>query len=212
MSEANVRPAAANNAATIPAATAAQAAAAPAPAVAGAQVPKRINVESLRVKSDVGAAKPPVVRDPKPKEKFRTQLGAGWPFATKLLEVGREHYMVESGLWTQVEKLGKLVEVELVPVKNSAGEAFLWAIPVSGGVGRSWAESKMAAAKEAKDRFVQISSDRKHRRVVAEAATGNLAEPMWGDITVDTWLNSAFADRYIDREDHKLLKELRGDA
>ena len=43
-------------------------------------------------------------------------------------------------------------------------------------------------------------------------ATGNLPDPTWSDLSFRELLKLAFKDKYIDSQDHPILRRLRGEV
>lgn len=76
--------------------------------------------------------------------------------------------------------------------------------------GRSWHESAQQTVIAGRQGWIKVISNRSAGGYDVKYPEGNLGEPTWPDITLEEILNIAFRDRIIKDEEHKLIKDLRG--
>ena len=93
-----------------------------------------------------------------------------------------------------------------------SGSPFLFPVPQpnENGAWNSWHKSASKAVTEAKKNWVRIQPDRSIGGYVVISSGGNLSEPKWPDLTIDTYLSIAFSDARIDDEHHEIVKYLKG--
>ena len=64
----------------------------------------------------------------------------------------------------------------------------------------------------AKDRWILVASNMSLQAYDVYAATDDLPEPEWPEISFEEMLKIAFKDRFIRALDHPVLRRLRGEA
>jgi hypothetical protein len=109
---------------------------------------------------------------------------------------------------------GELKPVLLMTTATRQGVAFLWpvALPDAGGRTNAWSETARQAAELAKAKWVRAAADMQLGAYRIFEAVDRLSEPVWPDLPLQRLLEIAFRGRVIDREDHPILKRLRGEA
>lgn len=177
--------------------------------------------EELRLSQDFGAhaAVEKVLttvpcRKPRRQEFVRVRSGEEWRLETAILEdqIGGETYLVNPKL---LEELAcEVIPVCLLTAITRQNDLFLWRLklPVEGGRSNAWNDSALAAARQAEHRWVRVSANLQAGYYDVFQASGDIADPMWPDFSFRHLLSLAFKDRYIDQQDHPLLRELRGEV
>jgi hypothetical protein len=95
---------------------------------------------------------------------------------------------------------------------NQTGATFIWPVPVDEEYSRknTWNESSRAAYHQAKTRWVKLVGDRAAGQYRIFVAEGELPPPRWPDKPFKELLAIAFNSRTIDRDDHPIIKAMRG--
>jgi hypothetical protein len=95
---------------------------------------------------------------------------------------------------------------------NQTGSPFIWPVPVDEKSSRknNWNESARAAYHQAKTHWVKLVGDRAAGYYRIYLAEGELPQPRWPDKPFGELLELAFNNRNIDREDHPIIKAMRG--
>lgn len=106
---------------------------------------------------------------------------------------------------------GDAIPVTLVEAINRQNVTFIWPLKVSaeGGSG-TWQDSALMAADLAKTKWVRLAADLSLGAYRIFEAQGELSEPTWLDKPFQELLEIAFKDRFINHEDHPVLKRLQG--
>jgi hypothetical protein len=100
----------------------------------------------------------------------------------------------------------------LVLAVNQVGAIFIWPVPVDDEYSRknSWNESSRAGYHQAKTQWVKLVGDRAAGQYRIYIAEGELPPPRFPDKPFAELLSIAFNNRMIDREDHPIIKAMRG--
>ena len=180
------------------------------------------NPENLRLSQDFGATLGvkkvlTTVRCDKPNRQVfcRVRPGEEWRLDTGIFEdkVNRgERYLVDRDLWGELA--GEIVPATLLTAVTKQNDLFLWPIKLPGPDGRSneWNDSALAAARLAETRWVRMAANMQAGPYDVFEACGELADPVWPDLTFPEILRLAFKDRFIQDLDRAVLKALRGEA
>jgi hypothetical protein len=122
----------------------------------------------------------------------------------------RESYLIAPTLWGHISH--EIKQVQLFTALNRQDVLFLWPINLPGIDGRSnaWNESAMRAAAEARISWVRMKSNLSLGAYDVFVATGQLAEPIWPELSFRQILEIAFRDRMIASLDHPALQRLNG--
>jgi hypothetical protein len=83
-------------------------------------------------------------------------------------------------------------------------------LPADDGKTNPWHQSAAEAAEIAMSRWIRLVANRDMGCYDVIAAEGMIADPKWPEKTMSELVNKAFAQRYVDNEDHPLVKELLG--
>jgi hypothetical protein len=90
---------------------------------------------------------------------------------------------------------------------------FLWPVKLpTDGRQSAWHTSAAEAAEKAMDHWVRVSANMNLGAYEVALATATLPEPEWPNLAPEEILRIAFRDHMIDREDHPVVRRLRGDA
>ena len=71
--------------------------------------------------------------------------------------------------------------------------------------------SALAAAQAAMSRWVRISANRRSAGMTCLRQWGNSHQPEWPELSFQELLRLAFKDRFIDSNNHPILRRLRGE-
>jgi hypothetical protein len=108
---------------------------------------------------------------------------------------------------------GEFDPVMLHTAITRQGVVFLWPVKLpTDGRQSTWHTSAAEAAEKAMDHWVRVSSNMRLGAYEVALATATLPEPDWPSLAPDEILQIAFRDRVIDREDHPVVRRLRGDT
>jgi hypothetical protein len=105
--------------------------------------------------------------------------------------------------------------VTLIPTITRQGTFFLWPCPrLSDDPGQrgptGWGESARQAADLARLQWLRLQPDMQLGAYRIITAQGDFSEPEWPEKPLPELLRIAFGMRVIDREDHTVIKRLRG--
>src|SRR5665647_1149375 len=160
------------------------------------------------------------VRKPKPGiEFFRIRSEKEWHFTTYMLDLGGKgegegKYLLDPALYPHVIETKKLKLVTIYTgVTYGSGDIFLSEIAHSNpdGTDNEYNRTRRIAHQAAKTRRLKLQTDDGAYSTVL--AMSNLPEPEWpvepeGIIKA---MEIAFKDKFIDDENHPVLKKLRGE-
>jgi hypothetical protein len=179
------------------------------------------NVEKLRLSQDFGAkvgVKKALLTVPvrKPDRQWfvRVHPDENYRIQTAILEIkeDRETYLVDPALWSDLP--GEIVPTELFAAMNRQNALFLWPVQLPGEDGRQmeWHRSAAEAAGMAMKQWIKVQANMSLGAYEVFAATGELPDPEWPDLSFESILQIAFKNHYIDTPDHPVLRRLRGEA
>ena len=153
-------------------------------------------------------------RKPNRHEFVRVRAGEEWRLETGVFEdkVNREIYLVQRDLWPELA--GEVFPVCLFLAVNRQGDVFLWAAKLPGSDGRSntWNDSALAAARIAETKWVRVAANMPGGMYDVFEAAGELAEPVWPELSFPELLKLCFKDRFIRQADHPAIRRLKGMA
>jgi hypothetical protein len=148
---------------------------------------------------------------------FRVHPGSDFTLDTYVLEhesgMERTTYLVAPGLWPQLAD--HLRKVRLFTAIDKRGNVFLWPakLPTADGSGsaRSWYQSALHAAEQAKELWVKIQGNKAIGAYDVVVAKGDLGDPSWPDHSLQELIKIGFRDRFIDSLDHPVVREINGE-
>ena len=155
-------------------------------------------------------------RKPHKQEFIRVRTGPENQFDTGCFvdKESREVYIVSPAVWDLL--VGDVTKTLLVVCQSrNTPVPFLWPLTLPDEEGRPnrWHETAIEAARIAEDQWVKVVADMSAGRYVPNVAQGNLPEPDWSEVPpMGELLRLSFKGRFIDSEDHPVLKRLRGEV
>jgi hypothetical protein len=160
------------------------------------------------------------VRKPKKLEFFRIRGGDDWVFDSYILDLQdgeEEKYLVAPNHYAELLEWGLLKKVRFYfGIVHGSGVVFLSdvTLPDADGKHNTYNKSRMEHYNTAKTKWVKISANKELGAYDIFAPSAILPEPEWPEkpVHITDALQIAFKDRYIDSEDHPILRRLRGDV
>jgi hypothetical protein len=173
--------------------------------------------EEVETKRDVHSIP---VRKPKRDQFFRVRPELEFQTDTAILEHdsgrGRETYLVSPHLREEVRALTTgVIPVRLFTAITKRGSTFLWPARLWDGdtsmLARTWYESALSIAEDAKTHWVKMVSDQEASSYFAVKAFGDLGQPQWLDLTFRDLIFKAFRVYIIDSLEHPVIREINGE-
>lgn len=180
------------------------------------------DVASLRLSQDFGSVvgvkpllKTVPVKKPSKEWFVRTHPDPAYRLQTAVLELkeDRETYLVAPALWSALADEKTFSPRLLITSITRQGVPFLWPIRLPGADGKidEWSRSAMGAADEAKSQWVRVTSNMSLGAYEVAVASGQMADPVWPDVSFQEIIKIAFRDKMISDWDHPILRRLRGE-
>lgn len=151
------------------------------------------------------------VRKPAKHQFFRVHPGEEYRLECFIVEIdGDETYLVDPALVGHMPGLARPVRLHLTVTRH--GAPALWPLKLPGEDGKTnpWHESAAECADIAMEKWVRLVANRELGAYDVVVAEGIPTEPAWPDKTLAELVTKAFRDRYVDSEDHPLIRELLG--
>ncbi len=153
------------------------------------------------------------VRKPGRQQFVRVHPNEAYRLDTAVLELKdtRETYLVDRSLWSELP--GEVIAKTIYTAIDRQGNAFLWPIRLPGEDGRldEWNRSAHEAAEMALTRWVRVAANMGLGAYDVYEATGELPDPEWPEQPFEQLLRIAFKNAFIDRPDHPVIRQLRGE-
>jgi hypothetical protein len=133
------------------------------------------------------------------------------PIAIIELEEDRETYLVTPN--TAIDLQNETRCVTLFTAITRQGVVFLWPVKIGTGGTRvlGWYRSAREAAEMCMTGWHRVRANTNLGAYEMTPATGVIPEPTWPSESFPELLRIAFRDRFIDRLDHPVVKQLRGE-
>ena len=130
------------------------------------------------------------------------------------LREDRETYVIDARLHEALATEPAVTRQLLITSINRQGVLFLWPIRLPGLDGKSnpWNESAMEAARLAQESWVRVVANMALGANNVQAASAQLGEPAWPELSFPEVIKIAFRDRRISDWDHPALRRLRGEV
>jgi len=187
------------------------------------EAPDPFDLEALRAAPDLDAIDVEKilttvpVRRPSKSEFFRVHPGDDYVVDGYVLEHDSE--MDRTIYWVAPDMRAALVDhlrrVRLYTCIDKRGNVFLWPakLPTADGsaTARSWYQSALRAAEEAKKVWVKIVGNKSLGAYDIIVARGDLGEPQWPDHAFGDLIKLAFHDKLIDSLQHAVIREINGE-
>ena len=161
------------------------------------------------------------VRKPQRDEFFRVHPGAEFIIDMTLLEhnTGEERnlYMLSPVVVSELrasELAANLKRIRVFTCVNRRSTVFLWpqVLPSTDkNSGRTWHETALEVADAAMKFWVKMHGDRAVGAYKFWKASGDLGDPQWGDLDLQSLIRVGFKDRAITTCEHEVIRELRGE-
>ena len=124
---------------------------------------------------------------------------------------GEDYYLVEPSLAHQVADLAQAFR--LVVGVDRQGVVFVWPLRIPDPErAMNWHLSALEAASHAEIQWTRMHAHMSLGAYEIHTAEGITDEPKWPEMLMDGILEIAFKNKIIDRLDHFVLKQLRGEA
>ena len=139
-----------------------------------------------------------------PSESYRLNV------STIVLKDDDETYVVDPSL--HEELASETVTQTLFTAVNRQRVLFLWPVrlPPPDGRTMAWWTSAREAAEMAMTKWVRLQANKSLGAYEITAATTQIAEPEWPEVSFTELLRIAFRDKRVDRIDHPVIQRLRG--
>jgi hypothetical protein len=153
------------------------------------------------------------VRKPKPQDFVRVRPDADYRTDVGIIELEeeRESFLVTPN--TAADLRQELRVKTLFTAITRQGALFLLPVPVASPDARilEWHRSLREGAETAMHKWVRIRANMNLGAYEIDEATGTIPEPTWPDLPFNELLRIAFRDPLIDRLDHPVVRQLRGE-
>jgi hypothetical protein len=133
------------------------------------------------------------------------------PAAIIEVKEDREVYLVTPSIAQNLP--GEFSVVTLFLAINRQGVLSVWPVKLPGPDGKhnEWHRSAAEGAERAMGAWVRVTANMSLGAYEIREATGELPDPDWPAYSFEEILQVAFRDRIVDRADHPLLQQLRGE-
>lgn len=151
------------------------------------------------------------VRKPAKHQFVRVHPGEDYRLEVGIIEMnGEDTYLVHPAVMGTVPELVRLVRLHLYVTRQGAPS--LWPVKLPGEDGKTnpWNTSAAEAAAVAMEKWIRLVSNRDvgaYDVIVAESIP---TEPLWPKKTMAELVSKAFEGKFIEDEDHPLLRDLLG--
>jgi hypothetical protein len=134
------------------------------------------------------------------------------PIAMVELQPERESFLVPPSM--AGELVGMFDAYTLFTAVTRQSVLFLWPVKLPGEDGRQmeWHRSMAEAAEKAMANWVRVRANMALGAYELDMALGALGEPTWPELSLAEILKIAFRDRIVDRDDHIVIRRLRGEV
>lgn len=158
------------------------------------------------------------VRKPDRSWFVRTHPDSAYRLQTAVVELkedrGGETYLVAPHLWPALAGESTFSPRALFTAVNRQGVPFIWPVRLPAADGRldEWSRTALEAADLARTGWIRAAANMALGAYDVFQATGDLPEPEWPDLPFRELLRVAFRERFIQSEDHPVLRRLRGEV
>lgn len=177
-----------------------------------------IDLSAVRLSQDYGSMTKtakllthvPVKRPPK-HQFFRVHPDPEYRLEAMVIDLdGDETYLLHPAVAGLFPDLARPVRLHLYVTRTNAIGLWPVKLPADDGKTNPWHQSAAEAAEIAMSRWIRLVANRDMGCYDVIATEGMIADPKWPEKTMSELVNKAFAQRYVDNEDHPLVKELLG--
>jgi hypothetical protein len=154
------------------------------------------------------------VRKPNRQDFVRVHPGEAYrvsPMGIIELKDDREAYVVVPSLAPDLAN--ELAMVTVYTTINRQGVVSLWPVrlPSPDGKHNAWHKSAEMAADIAMRRWVRLTANMSLGAYEIYEASAKIPDPTWPDLSFSELLSIGFRDKIIDRADHPVILQLRGE-
>jgi hypothetical protein len=146
----------------------------------------------------------------------RTHPDPAFRLQTAMIELkeDREDYLVAQPLWSELSTEVTFKPKLLITAVNKQGVLFLWKanLPRPDGRTDEWSRTALEAISLAEKNWIRIAANMALGAYEVAVATGQLAEPIWPELSFAQILKIAFKDKFINDPAHPVLRRLRGEV
>jgi len=131
-------------------------------------------------------------------------------FALIDLKDDREDYLVRPEILPEL--LGEVVYKTIFTAINRQGVVFLWPVRLPSPDDRksAWPRSAREAAEMAMEKWLRLQANLNLGAYEITVAAGEMADPVWPELSFQELVRIAYRDRMITSLDHAVVKRLRG--
>jgi hypothetical protein len=131
-------------------------------------------------------------------------------FAMIDLKDDREDYLVRPEILPELT--GEVVYKTIFTAINRQGVVFLWPVrlPAPDDRKSAWPRSLREAAEMAMEKWLRVKANMSLGAYEITIAPGEMAEPVWPELSFQELVRIAYRDRMITSLDHPVVKRLRG--
>ena len=131
-------------------------------------------------------------------------------FAMIDLKDDREDFLVRPEIWPDL--VGEVIYKTIFTAINRQGVVFLWPVrlPAPDDRKSAWPRSAREAAEMAMDKWVRMQANMSLGAYEITVAAGEMAEPVWPDLSFQDLVRIAYRERMITSLDHPVVRRLRG--
>ncbi len=142
---------------------------------------------------------------------FRVHPEEEYRLEAMVIEIdGDETYLLHPSVSGMFPDLARPVRLHLYVTRTNAIGLWPVKLPAEDGKTNPWHSSAAEAAEIAMERWIRLTANRDMGCYDVIAAEGMIVDPKWPEKSMSELINKAFAQRYVDSEDHPLVKELLG--
>ena len=177
-----------------------------------------IDLSAVRLSQDYGSMTKtakllthvPVKRPPK-HQFFQIHPAPEYRLEAMIIDLnGDETYLLHPAVAGLFPDLARPVRLHLYVTRTNAIGLWPVKLPADDGKTNPWHQSAAEAAEIAMIRWIRLVANRDMGCYDVIAAEDMIVEPKWPEKSMEEMVNKAFAQRYVDNEDHPLVKELLG--
>jgi hypothetical protein len=131
-------------------------------------------------------------------------------FAMIDLKDDREDYLVRPEILPELS--GEVIYKTIFTAINRQGIVFLWPVRLPAPDDRklAWPKSAREAAEMAMEKWLRVQANMSLGAYEITVAAGQMAEPVWPDLSFQELVWIAYRERMITSVDHAVVKRLRG--
>jgi len=151
------------------------------------------------------------VKRPAKHQFFRIHPDEEYRLEAMVIEIdGDETYLLHPAVAGLFPDLARPVRLHLYVTQTHAIGFWPVKLPLEDGKTIAWHQSAAEASEIAMERWIRLVANRDMGCYDVIAAEGMVVDPKWPEKSMGELINKAFAQRYVENEDHPLVRELLG--